>query len=431
MKTPPRLLVVPVLVVGVALGASGCGGHAKSGAQATGGASSGTPAGSSTAQGSSTGARRPGAAAAGQALGVPKSASKAATKAAGRLPANVVATVAGQPITLAQYTAAERAQLELFPGGVPDHPPGYAHCMAALKREFAQLAKRMRSGPRAHTKNAPKPPSVSTLRKQCAEREQAARQGALTQLIQAAWSEQEARADHITVSAKEVDAAIATQRKSFKRAALYEKLLRSTHTTRAQLRERTRQMLLNQKLQARRSGPPVKVSDADVERYFHEHQSQFGLPERRDVQVILAKTQSQAQQAKRALQHGTGWKVAVKKWSIDPATKSTGGLLVGIVKGSQDPALSAAVFGGQRGALIGPVKAARGWYLARVTKITAAQTPQIAPYRQRIRMLLQNQAQARRDSAALQNYQRRWRAKTVCRPGYIVTLCANAPTSRG
>jgi SurA N-terminal domain len=54
--------------------------------------------------------------------------------------------------------------------------------------------------------------------------------------------------------------------------------------------------------------------------------------------------------------------------------------------------------------------------------------PKLSTYAARIRLLLASQVRSQRASAAGTAYQRRWRAQTICSPGYVVTLCANAPS---
>jgi hypothetical protein len=67
-----------------------------------------------------------------------------------------------------------------------------------------------------------------------------------------------------------------------------------------------------------------------------------------------------------------------------------------------------------------------GNWLVRVTKIIPAVKPQLGPYRDRIRQLLSQQALGKQLQAAVAAQQKRLRATTLCRPGFVVSLCANA-----
>ena len=48
------------------------------------------------------------------------------------------------------------------------------------------------------------------------------------------------------------------------------------------------------------------------------------------MRIVLAKSAAQADQAKKALQSGQSWTAVAKKYSIDPTTKNSGGLLSGV-----------------------------------------------------------------------------------------------------
>jgi hypothetical protein len=300
------------------------------------------------------------------AIAVPDRVRRDAERQARKLSPALVATVAGEPVTKAQFDAAYAPRIAAMPVGRPDAPP-YKHCVALLKSHLTA----------SRTEAAPKlpAPSDSSLRSRCAQRGPAARQGAMMQLIQAAWTQREARPDHIVVSDDD-------------------------------------------------------VSDADAARYFDQHRPQFGLPERRNIEVILAKTQKQAQLAKRAVRNGMVWEAAAVKWSIDFSTRASGGLLAGVAKGSQETALDGIALSARPGNIAGPVKGRRGWYLVRVTKVEAATKPELGAYKARIRLLLAQQLRAQLAGRATAAYERRWRARTVCRRGYVVPLCANAPAGR-
>ena len=64
--------------------------------------------------------------------------------------------------------------------------------------------------------------------------------------------------------------------------------------------------------------------------------------------------QANANAAKAALQSGQSWDTVAKKYSIDPTTKDTGGLLKGITAKEEDAALSKAAFAAPLNKLAGP-----------------------------------------------------------------------------
>ena len=62
------------------------------------------------------------------------------------------------------------------------------------------------------------------------------------------------------------------------------------------------------------------------------------------MRIVLAKTQADANAAKKALESGQSWATVAKKYSTDPTTKSRGGVLNGVNKSQEDAALSNAAF---------------------------------------------------------------------------------------
>ena len=100
--------------------------------------------------------------------------------------------------------------------------------------------------------------------------------------------------------------------------------------------------------------------------------AQFGTPATRDIRIVLTKTKAQAQAAKARCRPGQSWDVVAKKYSTDPTSKSSGGLLAGVTKGQEDAALDTAAFSATVNKLGGPIKGQFGYYVFEVTKITKA-----------------------------------------------------------
>ena len=107
---------------------------------------------------------------------------------------------------------------------------------------------------------------------------------------------------------------------------------------------------------------------------------------------MLTKNQAEAQAAKKALSSGQSWAAVAKKYSTDPTTKNTGGLLNGVTKAQADPALDAVAFTAPVNKLIGPVKGQFGYYVFDVTKITPATHQTLAQATSLIRQQLTSQA---------------------------------------
>ncbi len=335
------------------------------------------------------------------------------------MPSNAVASVDGTAITKVDYdkwatiTARGSAQGGA-PAVVPD-PPTYTNCIASLRKQTRPV------------RGQPAPTDV-TLRAQCRQQNDALVQQTMGTLIQNVWIEKEASAEGISVSSAEVQRQLATtKRQSFPSEAAYQRFLRQSGMSQADVLERVRIQALAAKLTRKIQNSAAPVTDAQVQSYYARNRAQFSVPERRDVELILTRTQAQANAAKAAVQGGMSWAAAAKKYSIDAASKATGGILRGVSQGQQDRAFDTAAFGAKKGAIVGPVKGQFGYYVVRVTAITPAQQTSLAAARAQIRALLQQQAQQQKMASFIRDFQSRWRSKTNCRTGYVVQLCSNAP----
>ena len=133
-----------------------------------------------------------------------------------------------------------------------------------------------------------------------------------------------------------------------------------------------RSQLIEQKITSKVTKGKDQVTDAQIQQYYEKNKSKFATPEKRDVRIVLAKTEANAAAARKALDSGQSWSAVAKKYSTDAASKSNGGLLAGVAKGQQEKALDAAIFKAQKGKLTGPVKTQFGYYVFEVQKITPA-----------------------------------------------------------
>lgn len=338
------------------------------------------------------------------------------------IPSNAVATVGGTAITKADYAkwaaiTAKSAAQGGAPVIVPD-PPAYTNCIAALRKQSKPA------------KGQPAPSTV-TLKAQCKQQDAQLLQQTMATLIQEAWVAGEAKDQGVTVTDAEVQQQLAqTKKQSFPTEKAYQKFLSQSGMTTADVLDRMRVQALAQKLTKKIQSSSTPVTDAQVASYYNKNKAQFAVPERRDLELILTKTQAQAQTAKSAVEGGTSWKVAAKKYSTDAASKAAGGVLHGVAKGQQDAALDKAAFSAKKGVILGPLKGQFGWYVVRVTAITPANQTSLAAAKPQIKALLAQQGQQKRMSTFLTGFQKRWKDKTDCRTGYIVQLCKNAPTPK-
>jgi foldase protein PrsA len=338
------------------------------------------------------------------------------------IPGNAIAVVNGQPITKADFEhwqqVTAKGATQGNPSAVVPDPPSYTNCIAQLRKQSKPA------------KGQPKPTDASLLA-QCKAQEQQIQQQTVSTLIQSAWVEGEAKKQGVSVTNAAVQQQLAqTKKQSFPTAAAYSKFLKTSGMSQADVLDRVRVQLLAQRITQKIQQGGAQPTEAQITSYYNKNRAQFQLPERRDLEIILTKTQAQANAAKAAVQGGTSWKAAAKKYSTDAASKANGGLLRGVAKGQEDKALDQAAFSAKKGVIVGPVKGQFGWYIVRVVGITPPKTTTLAQAKAQIKPLLVQQGSQQKMASFITDFQKRWKADTNCRAGYVVALCKNAPTPK-
>ena len=146
------------------------------------------------------------------------------------------------------------------------------------------------------------------------------------------------------------------------------------------------------------------------------------------MRVILTKTEDDANAALADLQEDNSedsYADVAKKYSIDDATKSTGGLRQGVVEGQSEPALDKEIFAATQGDLVGPFKGDAGYYVIEVQKITPATTTSLEDATDQIKQTLVAARQQEIAQTFQTNFQIKWTARTFCADGYRIDA---APT---
>jgi foldase protein PrsA len=336
------------------------------------------------------------------------------------VPPNAVAKVGDETITQDEFnkwvSTAVKSQAQGGPAAVPD-PPDFKKCVAAKKKAPAPTGQAKQSD--------------AALKKQCKTEYDTLKREVMQFLIQAEWVQQEADKRNIEVSDKAVRKSFEDQKKqAFPTDKAYKQFLKTSGMTEADILFRVKLSQLQQKLTQKVTEDAKKVSDADVQQYYEKNQKRFAQPERRDLRVVLTKTEAKAQQAFQALDGGQGWKDVVKQYSIDEASKAQGGKLPAVAKGQQDKAFEDAAFAASKGELKGPVKTQFGWYVFEVQKITPASQQSLEQSRDTIKNLLRSERQQKALDAFIKDFREEYKDKTNCSDDFRVAECKNAPKEK-
>jgi len=335
---------------------------------------------------------------------------------AGGVPDNAVAEVDGEAIEKTTFdhwmTVAAKA------GGATSvpKPPEYTACVAQKRKTAPKPAK-----------GQPKP-TDKQLTDQCRTEYNGLRDQIMSLLISFRWIEGEAEDQGIKLTDAEVRKELETQKKqSFQKEADFQKFLKDSGQTEADILQRVRLQRLSEKIRDKVTKGKDKVTDAQIKSYYDKNKARFAQPERRDIRLVLTDERAQAAEAKQALQSGQSWKTVAKQYSTDDATKTQGGRLPAVVKGQQEAALDDAVFGAEKGKLTGPVKTGFGYYVFEVTGITEATQQSLKDATPTIRQLVSADNQQKALDSFVKQFRADWKEKTECGDGFKISDCKNGP----
>ena len=309
------------------------------------------------------------------------------------------------------------AQGQQVPGAggevvVPD-PPDYAECVESKKGQPA-------------VPGAPKP-SDDELKTQCEQEYEALKEQVMQFLISAEWIQQEAEARDIEVSDEEVQKQFEDQkRQSFPNEKGYQEFLKTSGQTEEDLLFRVKLDVLSNKVRDEIIAETDEISDEDIENYYEENEERFAQPERRDLNVVLTRTEAKANEARAALESGQSFSSVAKEFSIDEASKAQGGKLPAVAEGQQEKAFDDAIFAAEQGELTGPVKTQFGWYVFEVTKVTPASQQSLDEAKETIRSLLRSEREQDALDSFIEEFQEKYRDETHCADDYVVDDCENA-----
>jgi foldase protein PrsA len=302
---------------------------------------------------------------------------------------------------------------------VPDPDDGFKACIASKKATAAKPAKGQAA------------PTDAQYKQQCQQEFNSYKDQVLSFLIRATWLDQEADKQGVKVADKDVQKQLdAAKRTAFPQPADYQKYLVRSGLTNADVFFQQRSQLIEQKITSKVTKGKDQVTDAQIQQYYEKNKSKYATPEKRDVRIVLAKTQANADAARKALDSGQSWSAVAKKYSTDAASKSNGGLLAGVAKGQQEKALDAAIFKAQKGKLTGPVKTQFGYYVFEVQKVTPASQQSLEESKKTISDQLKSTNQQKALTDFGKDYRNRYKDATECRKGYITDDCKNAPKKK-
>jgi parvulin-like peptidyl-prolyl isomerase len=170
----------------------------------------------------------------------------------------------------------------------------------------------------------------------------------------------------------------------------YQSQLKAQGLTEPQIKQDLYAQILSEKLYDKVTSD-VKVTDADISKYYNSHKSDYQQAASRDVRHILVNDKKLADSLYQQLKGGADFATLAKKYSKDPGSKNSGGKLT-ITKGQTVAPFDKTAFALKTNELSKPVHTQYGWHVIQaLTAIKPAQTKSESSVAAQIKsQLLQN-----------------------------------------
>jgi parvulin-like peptidyl-prolyl isomerase len=206
---------------------------------------------------------------------------------------------------------------------------------------------------------------------------QTLRDQAVQFLVQREQFEQEAADLDVEITEKQVDDRLEQIQKQYFGGdkKKYEAQLKEQGLSDAQVRNDIRAQIVSERIfeQVTRG---VKVTDAEVEKYYADNKAQYSQPESREVRHILVKTKAQADDLHAQLLDGGDFAALAKQHSEDTGSKANGGKLT-ISKGQTVAPFDKKAFELKNDEISAPVKTEFGFHI--IQALSATKPAKVTP----------------------------------------------------
>ena len=252
----------------------------------------------------------------------------------------------------------------------------------------------------------------------------------LGSILQSIWLEGLAAEEGIEVSDQEVvKSRKKIENENFGSKKEFEKFLKESGFTSADVDERVKLEVLSEKLKKQiQEGVPAP-SKSEVEDYYEAAKdTQFKQPASRDIRLIQNKDKKKVEVAMDLLKKdnsAASWKKVAKKFSTESLSKENGGERPGVTEGTLEEPLDADVFGADQDQLIGPVKTKQGYTVFEVESSTPESTQELKAVESQIESTLAQRNEQEYFGSFVANFTTQWTQRTFCASGFVTEQCAN------
>jgi hypothetical protein len=258
--------------------------------------------------------------------------------------------------------------------------------------------------------------------------------------LQIAWIVGEAKRQGLTFTDTQIQQSLQQIKSQFKTQAEYVKARDQAGLTDADVLERAKLQLIQNKIQENIQNGVGTPSSSDAQAYYDANKSQFTQPARRTIRIIQNKDAHQidtAYQALRTDDSDANWKKVAAQYSTDPTSKDKGGLRTDVVPGSFQQPLDGEIFKAPTGQIEGPVVTSAGNYVFEVISATpekvlglsdtapASTGTSAGTVSDQIKTQIRSQQQQEALTDFGTDFRDYWTSLTQCASGYEVPGCDN------
>jgi len=208
----------------------------------------------------------------------------------------------------------------------------------------------------------------------------------------------------------------------------FEKLLAGQGLTIDIYRLQWRYQLLSNRISADVT-KSVKVSDADVKKYYDANKATYTQAASRDVRHILVGSKKLADDIEAQLKAGGNFGKLAKKYSTDTGSKVNGGKLT-VQKGKTVPEFDKAAFSLKTNEISAPVHSTYGWHI--IQALSAVKPAQITPLKEVEPTIRQQLVSTKKQDAMtkwLDDMKKSYSKSLRYQAGYTPTATTTAPTA--
>jgi hypothetical protein len=258
--------------------------------------------------------------------------------------------------------------------------------------------------------------------------------------LQIAWIVGEANKRGLTFTDTQVNQSLQQIKSQFKTEAEYVKARDQAGLTDADVLERAKLQLIQNRIQQDIQNSVGSPSTSDARDYYDSNKQQFTQPAKRTIRIIQNKDANQVNAALLALKADpspANWKKVAAQYSTDPTSKDKGGLRTDVVPGSFQQPLDDDIFNAPTNQIQGPITTSTGTFIFVVVSATPGHVQGFddtvsgaaggAPSRvsDQIKTQIHSQQQQEALTRFGDNFRAYWTNLTQCASDYVVTGCDN------